>query len=378
MRTFLVAVMIVSSVMVFVGFYQAVVSVPRRKALNAHKELSDRLTDIGAETNSLSKAKDCLHQLSSSYESIKDIASSLDRRCFEDDIELIRSNAESLAEYEWDKKAQKFLLRMDEAYSMIVDHDFSNVEKAYKQKDVFLKSYDEYFDWTRECYENNRIVWKDINIWEAAKNGIISMLGVECSYVLWNSDEQCKRSVRKQIEENLTIHIESMRPEYLRKIKLKSLILQRIADHGSIQRSVLLKSVFSGFVNEEIRACYRGIARDHDVIEVKQGSVYFVSLSDENARKYTPNPNNGKMNMSTEDDGDWIMIAPMTILLCRDLIRHFDEEGIDYVDKTASGGSIYFFSDTEAENLKKKGYPVMFAEKGTKGTDHRPAWYVKI
>ena len=378
MRTFLVAVMIVSSVMVFVGFYQAVVSVPRRKALNAHHELSDRLTDIGAETNSLSKARDCLHQLSSSYESIKDIASSLDRRCFEDDIELIRSNAECLAEDEWDSKAQKLLIRMDESHSMIVDHDFCNVDKAYKQKDVFLKAYDDYFDWTRECYENSRIVWKDINIWEEAKIGVISILGVESDYVFWDSDTRCKYSVRKQIEENLTKRIESMRPEYIRKMKLKSLILQRIADHGSMQRSILLKSDFSGFVGEEIRACYRGIARDHDVIEVKQGNVYFVSLSDENARKYTPNPNNSKMNMSAENDGDGIMIAPMTKLLYRELIRHFDEEGIDYVDKTVSGGSLYFFSDTEAENLKKKGYPVMFAEKGTKGTDHRPAWYVKI
>ena len=103
-----------------------------------------------------------------------------------------------------------------------------------------------------------------------------------------------------------------------------------------------------------------------------------MSLSDKNARKYTPNPNNDKMNMSAEKEVDGIMIAPMTKLLYRELIRHFDEEGIDYVDKTVSGGGLYFFSDTEAENLKKKGYPVMFAEKGTKGTNHRSAWYVKI
>lgn len=80
----------------------------------------------------------------------------------------------------------------------------------------------------------------------------------------------------------------------------------------------------------------------------------------------------------TEEDSEDSMIASRTKLLYRELIQHFDEEGIDYVDKTVSGGSLYFFSDTEAESLKKKGYPVMFAEKGTKGTDHRPAWYIKI
>lgn len=373
-----ICIIIVSILLIIYSIYQSVVAEPRKQALVKHHELSWKLTNKGSETNSLKTAKECLYTLSRSYENIKGHVNANSRFCYEDDIELIRSNAECLAEDEWDSKAQKFLLRMDEAHSMIVDHDFSNVDKAYKQKAVFLKAYDDYFDWTRECYENNRIVWKDINIWEVAKNGIISILGYECGYLFWNSDEQCKHSVRKQIEENLTKHIESMRPEYLRKIKLKSLILQRIADHESIQRSVLLKSDFSGFVDEEIRACYRGIVRDHDIIEVKQGNVYFVSLSDESARKYTPNPNNDKMNMSAGKDGYGIMIAPMTKLLYRELIRHFDEEGIDYVDKTVSGGSLYFFSDTEAESLKKKGYPVMFAEKGTKGTDHRPAWYIKI
>lgn len=72
------------------------------------------------------------------------------------------------------------------------------------------------------------------------------------------------------------------------------------------------------------------------------------------------------------------MIAPMTKLIYRELIRHFDEENIEYVDKTTTGGSLYFFSDVEADNLKSKGYPVLFADKGTKGTGRRPAWYIKI
>ena len=56
-----------------------------------------------------------------------------------------------------------------------------------------------------------------------------------------------------------------------------------------------------------------------------------------------------------------------------------DSESVqEHVDKTVNGGSLYFFSETEAENLKKKDYPVFFAEKGTKGTDHRPAWYIRF
>lgn len=72
------------------------------------------------------------------------------------------------------------------------------------------------------------------------------------------------------------------------------------------------------------------------------------------------------------------MIASRTKLLYRELIRHFDEEEIEYVDKTVNGGSLYFFSESEAEHLKKKDYPVFYAKNGTKGTDHRPAWYIKL
>lgn len=78
------------------------------------------------------------------------------------------------------------------------------------------------------------------------------------------------------------------------------------------------------------------------------------------------------------EDREENMIASRKTLLYSELIRHLSEEGIEFVDKTANGGGLYFFSETEAENLKQKDYPVFFAEKGTKGTNHRPAWYIKL
>lgn len=64
--------------------------------------------------------------------------------------------------------------------------------------------------------------------------------------------------------------------------------------------------------------------------------------------------------------------------LCEKLIQHFDEEGMEYIDKTANGGALYFFSEAEADSLKEKGYSVEYAEKGTRGTGRRPAWYVRF
>lgn len=72
------------------------------------------------------------------------------------------------------------------------------------------------------------------------------------------------------------------------------------------------------------------------------------------------------------------MIEPKPKLLHDAMIHHFDEEGIEYVDKTSAGGSLYFFAEAVANDLTTKGYQVHFAENGTKGTGHRPAWYIRF
>ena len=58
------------------------------------------------------------------------------------------------------------------------------------------------------------------------------------------------------------------------------------------------------------------------------------------------------------------------------IIQHFEEEHIEYIDKTPKRGSIYFFNKDVAIDLQDKGFKVAFASKGTKGTNNRPAWYV--
>lgn len=380
MTAFLYAVIALSVLLIISSIYQTMVIVPRKKALIKHHELSWKLTNLGSETKNLNRAKECLRELSENYESVRNFASANAKSCFEDDIELIRCNAEMLATEKWASKAEQYVSKMIEAHSLIVDHDFRNVEKAYASKAAFLKAYDSYFDWTRQCYEDNRGIWKDINLWDEAKKRIREALEGTESYIFWDNPMKISDSVRRQIDCNLSKHIESMRPEYLRKIRLKDLILQRIAENGSVQRSLLLKSFFDGFTEAEVRACYRGIASEHSVIEVKQGNVYFVSMSDVVARKYPPKQKEKESQLppAAEQREGESMIAPMTKVLYRELIRHFDEEGIAYVDKTANGGGLYFFCDAEAEKLKEKGYPVNYAEKGTKGTGHRPAWYIKL
>ncbi len=379
MVAFLYGVIIVSILLLVNGIYQIAVGTPRKKALDEHHKLSWKLTNAGSETENLKRAKECYFQLLTSYEGVKGFANANERYCYEDDIDLIRDNAEMLAERRWASKADEYLLKMEEAHSLIVQHNFNNIEKAYSSKATFLKAYDAYFDWTRKCYDDNYGIWKSVKLWDEAKKCVTELLGETGEYVFWDSTFPSSYSVRQQIDANLTKHIESMRPEYLRKIKLNSLILNKIASCGSIQRSVLLKSFFDGFTAPEVQACYHGLVKVHDVIEVKQGSLYFVSLSDAAATRYYQQQEKAVPQiLPVTESKEETMIAPMTKVLCRELIRHFDEEGIEYVDKTASGGGLYFFSEAEAGSLKEKGYPVGYAENGTKGTGHRPAWYIKF
>lgn len=379
MVAFLYGVIIVSILLLVNGIYQIAVGTPRKKALDEHHKLSWKLTNAGSETENLKRAKECYFQLLTSYEGVKGFANANERYCYEDDIDLIRDNAEMLAERRWASKADEYLLKMEEAHSLIVQHNFNNIEKAYSSKATFLKAYDAYFDWTRKCYDDNYSIWKSVKLWDEAKKCVTELLGETGEYVFWDSTFPSSYSVRQQIDANLTKHIESMRPEYLRKIKLNSLILNKIASCGSIQRSVLLKSSFDGFTAPEVQACYHGLVKVHDVIEVKQGSLYFVSLSDAAATRYCQQQEKAVPQiLPVTESKEETVIAPMTKVLCRELIRHFDEEGIEYVDKTASGGGLYFFSEAEAGSLKEKGYPVGYAENGTKGTGHRPAWYIKF
>lgn len=52
------------------------------------------------------------------------------------------------------------------------------------------------------------------------------------------------------------------------------------------------------------------------------------------------------------------------------------KDNVEYIDKTKNGGSLYFYDSQVADNLKKRGYIVLYAKYGTKGTQFRPAWYI--
>ena len=71
------------------------------------------------------------------------------------------------------------------------------------------------------------------------------------------------------------------------------------------------------------------------------------------------------------------MITKRDKLVHDAIVKHLMDEGAEYIDMTHKGGGLYFFSDSIAEDLINKGYNISFAEKGSRSTSGRPAWYLR-
>lgn len=69
-------------------------------------------------------------------------------------------------------------------------------------------------------------------------------------------------------------------------------------------------------------------------------------------------------------------VKPAQSVLYDSVIKYLSDNGLDYIDKTSSGGSLYFFNEQAAMQFKEKGYAVRYAPAGTKSTSGKAAWYI--
>lgn len=74
-----------------------------------------------------------------------------------------------------------------------------------------------------------------------------------------------------------------------------------------------------------------------------------------------------------------VKVIPSSDKLVHDaIVRHLMDEGAEYIDMTHKGGGLYFFSESIADELKRKGYNIGYAENGSRSTSGRPAWYLRV
>ena len=62
----------------------------------------------------------------------------------------------------------------------------------------------------------------------------------------------------------------------------------------------------------------------------------------------------------------------------RDAVRYLQENEIEYIDKTDKGGCLYFRSKSAYNHLKKEGFQVHYLKKGTRATEHKSTYYLKL
>ena len=84
----------------------------------------------------------------------------------------------------------------------------------------------------------------------------------------------------------------------------------------------------------------------------------------------------GRIELLSEGEAD--MLKNKKDVLADSVVQYLREKHLEYIDKTYNGGSIYFFDEGAAAELKEAGYSIQFATNGTRSTNKRPAWYLKL
>ena len=395
-------IIIVFIIILFIVFIYDLKRAPIRKKMQEYYELNNRLFYKGIDSYSESTVKSCLFELETGFNEIEEYLPSISKKCYLDDIQDLREQLTDIQTEKWEKTADQILKKFIESFELITKPtEFANIDQVYKAREKCLDSWYEYWQSIHDC---EAVVYP--------KKYMKENLDDRFEPCMWDS-----ASLKKRLDDCIT----QKRPEYLRKMKIIDAMISSVESSVNMLRSELLKTSFADSTPEEVRSCYNALLKSHKMFEWKLGNRWFVSLSDKyrksrqtRGKKLTSSKSEKQVNPGIEQAAPLVrksentngvilqnagdkgvstahrltnnakekegnrMIAPRMKLLYRELVRHFDEEGIEYVDKTVSGGSLYFFSETEAENLKKKDYPVLYAASGSKATNHRPAWYIKL
>lgn len=361
-----------------------------RKKKQAEREMykSERIAgDRGYAAKTTRGLEGHILNLSSDYESRKELLSKNTRDVCESTLSDLNDNYSEMIVSEWEMKVDRVLEEFLSAYGSVVESSFADVDKTYKLKKRCLSKYDAYWDITRQYSDKERSVLGETHIWDHAKmrleqeftSGGYFPKGQGIGF--WGGKESSSKSPRQQIDEKLTRCIETMRPEYKRKMEVFDNILKYVHLHGSIPRVELLKTAFDGATQKEVESCCRSLIQDHRLIEVKIGGRLFVMLSDKEAAKHPILPpktmdNESKGIMHTQNREKSIG-TDYDMKAC---IQMLTEKSICHVDKTESGGCFWVEDSKESRLFTKSatinGRKFVHAS-SAKCFGGQPGWYLK-
>lgn len=224
-------------------------------------EQAYHISNRGLDARTSKTAKKALDEYEVLHAEISSRRDLVSEHIYQEDMRDIRDNYTDLAIEEWHEKAGKILDQFIRTYIMITEHDFKEVDKAYRSKNRCIGYWTKYFD----------SIPHDTGLRYDPKGFMKSYLG---------EDYDPCMEYRVDLEKKLNQCLEEMRPEYKRKLRLRDQVLNTVAEQGSIMRSELIKTPFEGCTPKETEYMIKELVEKRRLAAVKIGNRYFISLSE--------------------------------------------------------------------------------------------------
>lgn len=225
-------------------------------------------------------------EFKSEYDRYSDPLSSSSKSFCDYTLNELRSNYITVLENDVDEKTEKYLSEFVDEFVFLTEWmDFVDVDYVYKRKNSCLRNYDAYWETVRKISDNAVINERSL-VWEKAKKNFIDAFteNSQSNIHFWDENGMNK-SVREQIVAEIDKHVETLKPEYKRKMKIYDDILSVVRSKESIKRADLLHTKIDNATEEEVSVCYKALVKKGKLFEMKLGSRYFVSLSDKESQK---------------------------------------------------------------------------------------------
>ena len=336
----------------------------RKQALKEYFK-TDNKVGRALDSNSRKHVKETLKEFEAAYQNSQDYLGYAGKSLHMTDKEDLQAHLKELEEEAWLKKAGKHSDAFAYNYEIVTCADldnFKDVELIMKAKKKCLDEWQKYFAVDLSEYETTIYPKR---------------------YLRENMGEMydpCMES-RETLEKKLSECIQAARPEYRRKMRLYEDIVEYVSRHPDIPRSDLFRVKFSGATAEEVKHCYKELIKKNRLFEMKMGNRFFVSLSDKEKSKHPHSAvDEEKVVSQTEsvEDKPSETLKEKSRSDSPEVVKILKDKGVEYIDLTKKGGSVYFFDEGLADELKHKGLSIHYAKNGTKKTGGRPAWYVKV
>lgn len=222
----------------------------------------------------------------SEYDRYSDPLSSSSKSFCDYTLNELRSNYITVLENDVDEKTEKYLSEFVDEFVFLTEWmDFVDVDYVYKRKNSCLRNYDAYWETVRKISDNAVIDERSL-VWEKAKKNFIDAFTENSeSSIRFGNEDGMNKSVREQIVAEIDKHVETLKPEYKRKMKIYDDILSVVRSKESIKRADLLHTKIDNATEWEVSVCYKALVEKGRLVEMKLGNWYFVSLSDKESQK---------------------------------------------------------------------------------------------